>query len=121
MGLQLEPEFIFLSGTDKRDFIEGTDENEIISTGKKTDTVTTGGGRDVLDFTLEAENGRTDVTFVTDFDVELDAIAGYTRDEIKRENNPDGNTQLTFNDGDKLFLYGVEGSDEIVFVDSFWA
>ncbi|MDV7144403.1 ExeM/NucH family extracellular endonuclease [Tropicimonas sp. TH_r6] len=121
VGLQLEPEFIFLSGTDKRDFIVGTDANEIIDTGKKTDTVTTGGGRDILDFTLEAGNGRTDVTFVTDFDVMLDRIAGYTRDDIKRENNPDGNTQLTFNDGDKLFLDGVFSSDEIVFADYYWA
>ena len=50
----------------------------------------------------------------------LDKIAGYTRDDIKRENNPDGDTQLTFDDGDKLFLYGVASGDEIVFVESFW-
>ena len=120
VGLRLEPEFEFLAGTDNRDFIEGTDANEIIATGKKTDTVTTGDGSDILDFTFESGNGRTDVTFVTDFDVTLDKIAGYTRDDIKRENNPDGDTQLTFDDGDKLFLYGVASSDEIVFVESFW-
>ena len=120
VGLQLEPEFEFLSGTDKRDFIVGTDANEIIATGKKTDTVTTGDGFDILDFTMESGNGRTDVTFVTDFDVTHDKIAGYTRDDIKREHNPIGDTKLTFNDGDKLFLYGVASSEEIVFSDSFW-
>jgi predicted extracellular nuclease len=120
VGLQLEPEFEFLAGTDKRDFIEGTDANEIISTGKKTDTVTTGDGSDILDFTFESGNGRKDVTFVTDFDVILDKIAGYTRDDIKREHNPNGDTHLTFNDGDKLFLYGVASSDEVMFADSFW-
>jgi predicted extracellular nuclease len=121
VGLNLRPEYLFLAGTDKRDFIQGTDASEIISTGKKTDTVTTGSGYDVLDFALEAGNGRKDVTFVTDFDVIFDMIAGYTRDDIKRENNPNGDTQLTFNDGDKLFLYGVESSDELIFTDSVWA
>ena len=120
VGLDLLPEYVFVAGTDKRDFIVGTDANEIISTGKKTDTVTTGGGRDILDFTFEAGNGKTDVTFVTDFDVELDKIAGYTADDVVSAIFDENELKITFADNDKLFLAGVTSLDDVMFEETFW-
>ena len=120
VGLNLEPQYIFLAGTNRRDNIVGTDENEIISTGNRTDTVTTGGGRDILDFTFEAGNGRTDVTFVTDFDVAYDKIAGYTREDLVSAIYDEGALKLTFEDNDKVFLAGVTDIEDVMFEDTFW-
>ncbi|WP_299437124.1 ExeM/NucH family extracellular endonuclease [uncultured Rhodospira sp.] len=115
IGLDLAPERILVSGGPRLDFLRGSDADELFVGGGGRDFIWTSGGSDVVDIGGLLDNGRKDVTFIFDFDVDEDILGGVAASDVARSRSSFWHTKLVFESGDKVFLTGVRDADDIDF------